>query len=62
VTTGLDGTVAPHSHLECGQTKITKSKKPKCVLTLVQDLSKSIQSRKDSYNKSLGLSRLFKSL
>ncbi len=60
MTTGLDGMIACHSHLECGQTKVTKSKESKCVLTLVKGLSKSIQSRTDSYSKSLGLSRLLK--
>ncbi len=51
-----------HSHLKCGQTKVSNLKEPQCVLYLVLGLSKSIQSRKDSYNKSLGLPRLFKSL
>ncbi len=27
MTTGLDGMIACHSHLECGQTKVTKSKR-----------------------------------
>jgi hypothetical protein len=35
---------------ECGQTKVTKAKDPKGVLTLKQYLLKSIQSRKDYYN------------
>ncbi len=52
--------IAHHSHHKCGQTKVTNLKKPQCVLYLVLGLSKSIQSCKDSYNKSLGLSRLFK--
>ena len=64
VTTGLDRMIACHSHLECGPTKVTKSKEPYgvLVLPLAHGLSKSNQSRKDSYNKSLGLPRLFKSL
>jgi hypothetical protein len=45
---------------ECGQTKITKEKEPKCALTLEQSLFKSIQSCKNYYNKSLSLSELFK--
>ncbi len=40
--------------------QVTKSKEPQNVLPLVYGLSKSIQSRKDYYNKSLGLPRLFK--
>jgi len=40
--------------------QVTKSKEPQGVLPLVYGLSKSIQSRKDYYNKSLGLPRLFK--
>ncbi len=52
--------IAHHSHLKCGQTKVTNLKEPQCVLYLVLGLSKSIQSHKDSYNKSLGLHRLFK--
>ncbi len=54
--------IAHHSHLKCGQTKVTNLKEPQCVQYLVQGLIKSIQSCKDSYNKSLGLPRLFKSL
>ncbi len=52
--------IAHHSHLKCDQTKVANLKEPQCVLYLVLGLSKSIQSRKDSYNKSLGLPRLFK--
>jgi hypothetical protein len=46
---GQDGMVAHHSQLigQVGQTKLTKAKKPKCVLTLEQGLLKSIQSQKD---------------
>jgi hypothetical protein len=32
---GLDRMIARHSHLKCGQTKVSKPKEPKCVLTLV---------------------------
>jgi hypothetical protein len=47
--------IAQHLHLKCGQTKVTNIKEPQCV-------QKSTQSHKESYNKSLGLPRLFKSL
>jgi hypothetical protein len=38
--TGQDGAIARHSHFigQCGQTKVTKAKDPKCVLTLEQGL------------------------
>ncbi len=52
--------IAHHPHLKCGQTKVTNLKEPQCFLYLVLGLSKRIQSRNDSYNKSLGLPRLFK--
>ncbi len=52
--TGQDGMIACHSHLigQCGQTKVTKAKRnQQGVLTLEQGPLKSIQSRKDYYNK-----------
>jgi hypothetical protein len=53
---------AHHSHFKCGQTMITNLNEPQGVQYLVYGLSKSIQSRKDFYNKSLGLPRLVTSL
>jgi hypothetical protein len=44
--------IAHHSHLKCGQTKVTNLKEPQCVQYLVQGLIKSILSHKDSYQES----------